>query len=190
MSKKFLYLNFKITRIPLTNLIEKEFEHWFKIYFVPLTNFINSYLNNIEDSKEIVQSTFMKIWSSRHHLSIEGSIKSYLFQASKNTMLDYIRQNKKHNVGKELVGKDHEGLTLEETREMDPLLVRYTISMAARQLKPKTLQIFNLWSQDGLTYDEISEYLKISKRTVEYNMGVATEFLRNKLNKFEIGFDD
>ena len=47
-----------------------------------------------------------------------------------------------------------------------------------------------MWSEEGLTYEEIANYLKISKRTVEYNMSVAFEFLRSRLNPYEIGIDE
>jgi RNA polymerase sigma-70 factor (ECF subfamily) len=53
--------------------------------------------------------------------------------------------------------------------------------IAVKKLKPKTRQIFTLSKQDGLTYDEISEYLDIPKRTVEYNMKTALKSLRSHL---------
>lgn len=175
---------------PTTNKIEVEFERWFKLYFVPMVNFINSYINNPEESKEIVQNTFVKIWSNRSNLIIESSIKNYLFQSAKNMMLDHLRSTKKQSLRLDLNEVQLNQIPLEEAKNINPFLVRYTISQAATALKPKTWEIFTMWSEEGLTYEEIAKYLKIPKRTVEYNMSVAFEFLRSRLNPYEIGFDD
>jgi RNA polymerase sigma-70 factor, ECF subfamily len=170
--------------------IEREFEHLFKLYFVPLTNFIYTYLRNMDDSKEVVQNMFLKVWAHRDQLKIEGSIKGYLYQAAKNMMLDYVRTNKKHQFNDELDMAKLDQIKADTSNPLDPHLIRYSIAEAARTLKPKTQQIFHLWSMEGLTYEEIAQYMKISKRTVEYNMAIANDLVKDKLKKYEVFFDD
>ncbi|MBK9582695.1 MAG: hypothetical protein IPO48_12540 [Saprospiraceae bacterium] len=46
-------------------------ENVFKEYFNPLVNFVNKYLHNIENSKEVVQITFVKIWHNREQIEIK-----------------------------------------------------------------------------------------------------------------------
>lgn len=74
-----------------------DFENVFKEYFNPLVNFVNKYLHNIENSKEVVQITFVKIWHNREQIEIKTSVNAYLYQIAKNSMIDFIRKNK-HNL--------------------------------------------------------------------------------------------
>lgn len=48
-------------------------------------------------------------------------------------------------------------------------------------LPDKCRTIFSLSRYDGLTYDEIAEYLEISPKTVENQMGIALQKLREFL---------
>ncbi|MBK7807843.1 MAG: hypothetical protein IPJ51_16340 [Saprospiraceae bacterium] len=59
------------------------FESIFKEYFNPLVNFVNKYLNNFENSREVVQMTFVKLWANRSNLEVRSSVKSYLFKLPK-----------------------------------------------------------------------------------------------------------
>ena len=48
-------------------------------------------------------------------------------------------------------------------------------------LKPKAREIFKLNKFEGLTYEEIAEYMKISKRSVEDNMSKIMIYLKEEL---------
>jgi len=157
-----------------------EFEKIFKEYYNPLFNFVLRHLRNPESSREVVQNTFMKIWENRHQIQIQSSIKSYIFQACKNGLVDYIRINKKHS---HTIEPD-QILDLEsetETEKLDLYLVRQAVDKILVVLKPKNRQIFELHKYEGLTYPEIAEYLGISKRAVEDNISRTLILLRKEL---------
>jgi len=166
----------------LQNIVE--FESLFKEYFNPLVNFVNSRLNNWENSKEVVQMTFYKLWNNRNKIEVHTDIKSYLFQATRNSMIDFIRREKKF-VEVEVL----ETVPDEEVRnEMDPYLIRNAIFKAMEVLKPKTKKIFELSKFEGLTYNEIANTMDISKRSVEDHMAKAMIQLRKELEKNDIIF--
>ncbi|MCO6464107.1 MAG: sigma-70 family RNA polymerase sigma factor [Saprospiraceae bacterium] len=157
-----------------------DFEAIFKEYFNPLVNFIYKFVKNYETSEEIVQNTFAKIWSSRDKIEVTTSTKAYLYQMSKNAMIDYIR--KYH--GKECVQIEHEQLeNLQDSTEeyLDPYIVRQVVETQLKVLKDKPREIFILNKFEGLTYEEIADYLKISKRSVEDNISKVTKILKEKL---------
>ena len=54
-----------------------DFEITFKEYFNPLVNFVNRYINDFENSREVVQNTFIKIWNQRQDIVIKTSAKAY-----------------------------------------------------------------------------------------------------------------
>lgn len=66
----------------------------FKEYYISLCSYSRRYVGRKDIAEEIVSEIFMKIWENRDTLSINSSIKSYLFQAVCNNSLYYLRKVK------------------------------------------------------------------------------------------------
>lgn len=163
-------------------LDQDSFRKLFEENYNLLCNYINTYAKDWDLSQEIVQKTFVKLWERREDINFNTSSKSYLFQSARNTLIDYYRSHKSAAIHAE---KYSDGV--DEAEEMpveddQAAVITQRIAWAVDQLKPKTREIFLLNKQEGLTYDEIAEYLKISKRTVEYNMKIALLQLKELLN--------
>jgi len=56
--------------------------------------FILKNLRHEEDSRDIVQTAFEKLWRNRQEIAAEKS-KSYLFTIAYHQMIDHIRKNKR-----------------------------------------------------------------------------------------------
>ena len=159
-----------------------DFERIFKEYFEPLCNFINKYINNWEESREIVQNTFFKVWQNKDKIEVKTTIKNYLFQASKNTMIDQIRRSKKEVELSDGVIERIESQVIDEAL-IDESLIKKAIIKGLSQLKPKNREIFKLNKFEGLTYKEIAQHLDISERAVEDNIARALKKLKTVLDK-------
>lgn len=168
---------------PIKIQSEEEFKEIFEEFYNPLVNFINQYLSNIETSKEIVQNTFLKLWDKRNKILIQTSVKNYLYRSAKNGMIDYVRKHQKLKI----VSDDEERIlkNLPDTDDayLSPFIIRNEIIKAMEHLKPKNKEIFRLSKLEGLTYEEIANHLKISKRSVEDNIGRAIVILKEQLSK-------
>lgn len=153
-----------------------DFEEIFREYFEVLCNYVNRYINNWENSKEIIQNTFMKIWANREKIEINNTVKNYLYKSSKNTMIDFIRKNKQTV---ELTG---EALSFAEKEDnesaLDQELIKQSIIEGLETLKPKNRKIFELSKFEGLTHKEIASHLEISERSVEDNIARAFKILK------------
>jgi RNA polymerase sigma-70 factor (ECF subfamily) len=166
-------------------LDRENFRKLFEENYSLLCNYVNSYAKDWDLSQEIAQKTFVRLWEKRDEITFNTSSKSYLFQSARNSLIDYYRAHKSATVIAEKYTGDievKEEIPIEEDHTM---VVTHKIAWAVDQLKPKTKEIFLLNKQEGLTYDEIAQYLKISKRTVEYNMRNALlqlkELLKGKI---------
>lgn len=153
-----------------------DFEEIFREYFEVLCNYVNRYINNWENSREIIQNTFMKIWANREKIEINNTVKNYLYKSSKNTMIDFIRKNKQTV---ELTG---EALSFAEKEDnesaLDQELIKQSIIEGLETLKPKNRKIFELSKFEGLTHKEIASHLEISERSVEDNIARAFKILK------------
>ena len=150
-----------------------------------LCNYINTHARDWELSEEIAQKTFVKLWEKRKEITFSTSARSYLFQSARNTLIDHYRSHKSASAHAEKYADDLGGSDEMVFDDDHQILITQRIAWAVDQLKPKTREIFLLNKQEGLTYDEIADYLEISKRTVEYNMKIALlqlkELLKGKI---------
>ncbi len=165
---------------------EEEFKEVFEEYFNPLVNFTNRYINNWEDSRSIVQDTFMKFWERREKIVIRTSLKSFLFKSTKNNIIDFVRKVKTDREMKEGVLNTMDITTTHSANLDDESILKHELVKAIEKLKPRNKEIFKLHRLEGLTYQEIADHLGISKRTVEDNMARALLKLRNDLQGFLI----
>jgi RNA polymerase sigma-70 factor (ECF subfamily) len=74
---------------------EQAFELLFRKYNVRLCGFANKFIINRQESEEIVQEAFLKIWNNREEISLIKAFKAYLFTIfAKNGILNTIRKSK------------------------------------------------------------------------------------------------
>ena len=164
-----------------------EFRVIFNQYFNPLVNFIYSrYIKDYELSKDVVQSTFAKIWEKKETIQVSSSMKSYLFQATKNKALDYIRANSEKSLELQDSFREYDIEDSREDIDARSMMIREEIVNVLKGMKPKMKTIFELNKFRGYTYEEIAQELEISKRTVESNMAKAFGILREKLKSSQI----
>lgn len=75
-------------------MTERDYNECVKVHADNVYRFILKNLRNEEDSKDVVQSAFEKLWINREQVQPEKS-KSYLFTIAYNQMIDHIRKQKR-----------------------------------------------------------------------------------------------
>ena len=164
---------------------EQAFELLFRKYYVRLCGFANKFLNDPEESREVVQELFMKIWEGREAIDPEDSLISYLFKIAQNLSLNRLRKKKVESKYVEiykLVYIDHCEFSSYESligRELEN-----NIFTAINTIPPKCKRVFELSRIEGLKYCEIAKALNISIKTVEAQMSKALNILRIELKDY------
>jgi RNA polymerase sigma-70 factor (ECF subfamily) len=94
---------------------ESAFEMIFRTYYQPLCRYAYSFLQDKEEAEEVVQSSFITVWDKRNSLTIETSVKSYLYRMVRNSCLNVIKHEKikQQHVAHELAVADvsHESVS-------------------------------------------------------------------------------
>src|SRR5665213_2532871 len=75
-------------------MTEKEYNECVNLYADNVFRFIVKNLRHEENSKDVVQSAFEKLWINREIVDNERR-KSYLFTVAYHEMIDHIRKNKR-----------------------------------------------------------------------------------------------
>jgi len=171
--------------ISIKNGNERSFELFFRINFVRLCYFANKFLNDPEESKEIVLDAFTKIWEGRDNINPKGSLKSYIFKITKNDCLNKLIQEKVKSryveFYKQVYG-EHEDFSAQElliTKELEE-----NIRTAVLKLPVECRKVFELSRIGGHKYREISDICHISVKTVEAQMSKALRLLRIELSEY------
>ncbi len=175
-------MNFNIS---YRSLDKQLFEQLFRDYFTRLCNFAQSYINDLDTAREIVQEVYINLWQKKESIDTDKSIKSYLYASVKNRCLNYIRDNKKFRS----YVLDVEIADFEVTFESDAFTeseLQTKINNALGKLPEKCRQVFQLSRFEELKYKEIAAKLNISVKTVEAQMSKALKILREELKDYII----
>lgn len=163
---------------------EKVFEQVFKSNFKCLRAYAFTIVRDEVMAEEMVQNVFYKIWERTEQLSIQGSIKAYLYRAVYNESLNYLKHQK--------VRATYQTHTLwvmkDQTDNASKKILHRELSEKLQQalttLPEQCRTIFQMSRFEELRYREIADQLAISVKTVENQMGKALKLLRIKLVDF------
>ena len=156
----------------------KIFEALFREYYYSLCRFTAGLIKSSSVAEDLVQDIFVKVWENRTKLSISGSLKTYLYRASRNQALNYLKHLKIVNNWIEVSGKDILKISPDPEKEFLKKELFSSVNNAIKKLPERCRIIFILQRKEGLTYKEISEVLNISINTVETQMGRALKKMR------------
>lgn len=156
-------------------------QHFKELFFKQYQILFNTAYRILADeaaADDVTQDVFVKLWTNRKTLIIEKSIGAYLKRAVINTSFNYL-EKRKRDIPLNL--KNHEK---EENHTAQSIIASDLpdhINKAVANLPPKCRVIFSLSRFEGLSNQEIADELKLSKRTVENQLGNALTKLRQQL---------
>ncbi len=166
---------------------EKEFEFVFRAYSPRLKAFIRKFIQDDDIAEDIIQDTFVKIWTRRNEIE-ESTFQSYLFTLVRNACLDFLKHQKIADIHSTEMKCSalqeapyyadffsdpyHQTLYNEVQREIDTVI---------NNLPEQTRKIFRMSHFDGLKNAEIANLLNISVRSIEKHNKKALELLKSHL---------
>ena len=155
---------------------EQAFDILFRKYYAPLARFAKMFTKDEENADEVVQAFFVKLWEQKVKLKITSSVKSYLYTSVRNASLNFLKKEKTRNLYEEKTETE-----TNETSNIGNNNFKDVYEIAVNKLPERTKEVFILSKNEGLSYVEIADYLQITAKTVENNMGIAFRKLRKML---------
>lgn len=157
---------------------ERAFDFFFRQYYTSLCFFANSILHNLEESKDIVQDCFAKLWEVQKFQDRTETIKSLLYAMVRNRCIDNLRKRK-------LKAKAITNLSKEETSEeyFDELVFAEMIRQVFDYIEelPETMQrVLKMHYLQGKKYKEIADTLQTSPDAIRMQKNRALKIIRRK----------
>ncbi|RFS16254.1 RNA polymerase sigma factor [Emticicia sp. C21] len=150
------------------------------------------YNQNREEALEIVNDSFMKVFTKGEQYDASGRHSSYPFKAwfrriIVNTALDYYRSQQKHYFHENL--NEAYDVSSTESNALSQLNHDELLELVKR-LPSGYKMVFNLFVIDGFSHEEIAQQLQISVGTSKSNLSRAREALRKMIMKIEGALTD
>lgn len=139
-----------------------------------------------EAAREIVQETFLKVWTHREALALMENPEGWVYRAASNLSISHLRkqasaykwlqsQSLTADNGNDVLEK----ITFREARRL--------LHEAVTALPPKRKLIFQLSRQEELTHAEIAARLNMSQNTIKNQIVLAVKFIEHYIQQ-HIGF--
>ena len=156
---------------------EKALASLYQLFSKRLLLFATVLTRSAELAEEIVEDTFVKLWSKREDIRNITNLNVYLYVAVKNRSINAIAHKARELVH---IPFDHLEIDIGQTAP-DPYSLLITSEMMQRMhqaveaLPPRCKMIFKLVRQDGLSYKEVADILNISVNTIDVQMAIAVK---------------
>jgi RNA polymerase sigma-70 factor (ECF subfamily) len=173
----------------LFNVEKKDFKDIFKMYFKPLFHLSLYYLGNEEESKEVVQDAFIKLWEARSSLHSNSNLGNFLFTLVKNECLNILKRRQvllKHHEKIRLMELEYQYKSLERVAEDFMVFneLKEKVDQAVKNLPGPCRLVFEMSRNEELKNREIAEKLGVTQKTVEAHLTKAIKLLRKNLKDY------
>ncbi|HNX65472.1 MAG TPA: RNA polymerase sigma-70 factor [Bacteroidales bacterium] len=160
------------------------FDFIFNYYYSGLCVYAKQFTGSTDAAEDVVQDFFVSLWVKASDLSINESLRAYLFSSVKNRCLDYVKHSRvkvkyEQSIISESAEYEKDNFTLFVESEL-----REAIDRCLDKLPPRCREVFSLSRYKGRTNQQIAEQLGLSKRTVELQISNALKILRVELKPF------
>ncbi len=165
---------------------QKAFSYLYDNYSRALFGVINGIINNVEESEDVLQKTFLKIWNNFSSYDTEkGRLYTWMLNIGRNLAIDSTRS--KHEKIKSKIQSTSENVYKFENnlRAEDNKYDTIGLSTILNTLKEEHKSIIDLAYFEGYTQEEISKKLNLPLGTVKTKVRQALLKLR-ELSKKEI----
>lgn len=159
---------------------EAAFRAIYERYYQKVYRFAFSFLKNKEQSEEILQETFINLWTNREKLDDALPLEPYLFTICKRLVLDAFRKATSTSKLRAVMLARIEAMNnTTEDHIIFSDLMKFTEN-AISSLPKQQQTIFRLSRFEGLSYEEIAKQLNISKHTVKNHLVAALKTIKDQ----------
>ncbi|MEX0275100.1 MAG: RNA polymerase sigma factor [Flavobacteriaceae bacterium] len=158
----------------------RAYEYLFNQYYDWLCNYVFRLSGDRNLSKDVVQEVMVGIWEKRHQITIKGSLKGYLFKATHNQFLLYLRKQKRQQDLLDKIRWDtiYDSYFEQKGDDVPVKAAKVKLDELIDKLPPRCKEIFIMNKLERRKYKEIAQDMGISVKTVENQMSKALRIIR------------
>ncbi len=162
---------------------EAAMEWIYRRYVRYLSALCSRYITSDDDIKDVLQESFLRIFSSLGEFKYrgEGSLKAWMAKITLNETLKFIRGNNRLNI----VDIDCETKEIVDESSMETNEIpTETLHRFIRELPEGYRTVFNLYVIDDKSHKEIASLLGIKENTSASQLHKAKAMLAQRINQY------
>lgn len=166
-----------------TSTREKAFSALVKKYQERLYWHIRRMIVNHEDTNDVLQNMFIKVWRNLENFRQDSGLYTWLYRIATNESLTFLEQQKKRSA---YSLSDHESAlanSLKSEKGFDANKLEWKLQLAIQSLPEKQKAVFCLRYYDEMPYEKMSQVLETSEGSLKASYHHAAkkveEFIRN-----------
>ncbi len=172
---------------------EKAYYELVKRYKDRLLNFIYRFVGSMEMAEDLLQDTFIKLYTSAHMYKEIAKFSTWIYTIAGNLAKTELRKRKRrhifsiHDLGKD--EKDYEIPSYTDTpdKQSDSRYTQKDIQRAIQELPDQFRTVIILRDIQELSYEEISMIVKVPEGTVKSRINRGRLKLKQFLKEIESG---
>lgn len=172
---------------------ELAFDEIMNRYRNPLTNYLYRMLNDYEESVDLVQEAFVRVYFALERYHTDYAFSTYIYRIASNLAISEIRKRKRRKLmsltgffsydGEDVDFQPPDKKPLPEddvlADEQSEVIARAIAALPEKYRAPIILR-----DVEGRTYEEIAEILKLGLGTTKSRISRGRKHLREKLEKY------
>lgn len=139
--------------------------------------FVYSLVKSADESEEITQDIFVKLWEKRENIDPSRNLNGYVFTIAKNCSLKYLAAQKEFRAISEV--------SLDDNQSTDDYLmvddIKLLLDITIARMPKLQGQVYRLHHEFGYSNEEIAKELNISKTAVSTHLHSARKEVRKIL---------
>lgn len=160
-------------------LSREEFDIKYNKYSQELMNISYGYTKNRDDSFDVIQNVFYKLFNSNKSFKTDNDEKYWLIRVTINESISILRRRKKEI----LVDENTMDVVSEEIADKDKELKLEKLSLLVKKLSKNYKSVIILFYYDSLSIKEIKDILNISESAVKKRLERARDVLRKGMGE-------
>lgn len=174
--------------LSLKNGSYKAFERIYQMYAKRLFAYSLQFTKSQEESEEIVQDVFMRLWTNRTKIRQEDTLRSLLFIMTKHYLINAFRTKINQPEYEEYIQYKNECSVNDVSHQLEYQEFVAKFRVVLKTLPETQQKVITLSKIEQYSNKEIADKLSLSEQTVKNQLSLGLKTLKEKLGKLGIFF--
>jgi RNA polymerase sigma factor (sigma-70 family) len=153
----------------------------YDLFKAKLMGLCRRYTGSKEEAEDVLQESFIKIFSKIHHVSSADKVEGWMKSVAVRTAIDHYHKSRKQQ---QLYQPRDASVVQIEAASVDQVSDEYLVVLI-NHLPGKCRMVFNLFEIEGYSHMEIAAMMDITESTSRSQLHYAKSLLKEKLGSTE-----
>ncbi|MFZ2390718.1 MAG: RNA polymerase sigma factor [Minisyncoccales bacterium] len=155
-------------------------------YEKKLSHYLLKFLSDRDDMEDILQVVFIKVYKNLYGFDVDKKFSSWIYRIAHNEAVNYLKKKKIGRISLD----DVEYKLIDEKAdirgEADKMFLKEDVEKVLNEMETKYKEPMVLFYFESMSYDEISDILRIPKNTVGTLIMRGKKSIKDKLEEINI----